>query len=831
MTSVQEQAKWERAVAAPSEPIESVLETALLEHLNSEIVLRTVASRDQALTWLQSTFYFVQARPSDDHAKTVIDKYLTTLIDAGFVQGMLQTAIHPTEYGRYMSKYYLSFKTMTAIMALEPRLTPLDLLNSCAAMAEFQDVVLRQSDKRPLKDLLPEGSPIKKKPIKSVAEKIAILVNAHMAGVKIETFHLKTELTGICSTLTRILQCVIEVALYKKYGFLTISALQLGKHVEKGTNPVAQLSGIGTAHAQALADAGITTMETLLAAENRRIEGLLRKGSGFGASLKTQVLAIPRFKIHAVARANDVEEADAVDLTVTLFRNEDYNAASALSTSASRKTNGLGSSDNKYFLIITGKKSGRLVHCQRFCGRTGDGDVRSYHVRLSEPVDAGCDELVIDVVSEHWVGVDTTSTVTVAYPVAMRRKTSLLQNPTTEDTAAKRAATVTQGKKGKAPKEKKSKSAPENLTERSVDKTSVTQYAVAETLPPNPYAKKDSSSSSKHQTSTSSVMPLTQIHLNTAASTDFDPYAMDLDALEAELHVDNAHAPHSLTRAQQRSASAPTSAPAMSTMASDRERKRAPEETVNKNVPTKRARNQVQTQLAFLRDDPLMTDPEHCLPGIITKDSVPLVMPDAPHPMHTAQQVLQNKKEPQPSTMTTQNNVQHTDSMVRPSEIYTGGNAMRFLNNRQGSHQLNAFGGQVPSLNSSTVPERSNQGELSDHYALRSHVADPSVSLGPNPLAAFVAANPQYLSGRPHSSVKPFPVAESASIQSAKETSAPQRKTTKQANSVESTIHNMIRRVEHQPRYDIARPYNRQNSGAGRQGVLSYLESFRRPPV
>lgn len=50
-----------------TEPIESNLHRHLTEHLNAEVVLKTITNLDVAIQWLASTFLYVRAKKNPKH--------------------------------------------------------------------------------------------------------------------------------------------------------------------------------------------------------------------------------------------------------------------------------------------------------------------------------------------------------------------------------------------------------------------------------------------------------------------------------------------------------------------------------------------------------------------------------------------------------------------------------------------------------------------------------------------------------------------------------------------------------------------------------------------
>ncbi|MGZ4848641.1 MAG: DEAD/DEAH box helicase, partial [Halobacteriota archaeon] len=83
-------------------PIRSQLHTTLSEHLNAEISMGTIKSREDAQQWFSETFYYVQHPESS----VLLDDHVNALIEKGFAVEA-QANLLPTDLGTLASKYYL----------------------------------------------------------------------------------------------------------------------------------------------------------------------------------------------------------------------------------------------------------------------------------------------------------------------------------------------------------------------------------------------------------------------------------------------------------------------------------------------------------------------------------------------------------------------------------------------------------------------------------------------------------------------------------------------------------------------------------------------------
>uniref|UniRef100_A0AAR5PU90 DNA 3'-5' helicase n=1 Tax=Dendroctonus ponderosae TaxID=77166 RepID=A0AAR5PU90_DENPD len=126
LTSLQDKIKYEQMLSC-SQIIESNLHKHLTEHLNAEVVLRTITDLEVAMRWLSSTFLYVRARKSPEKyklpaglSKDKIDKKLlemcqidlNKLVATGMIRMNQAIEVTPTVIGEIMAKYYVAFETM-----------------------------------------------------------------------------------------------------------------------------------------------------------------------------------------------------------------------------------------------------------------------------------------------------------------------------------------------------------------------------------------------------------------------------------------------------------------------------------------------------------------------------------------------------------------------------------------------------------------------------------------------------------------------------------------------------------------------------------------------
>jgi replicative superfamily II helicase len=121
----------------------------LAVHLNAEIALGTVSDVEEAMDWLETTFYYVRAKRGagyDQDLRGRVSDALEWLVDRGFVE-MDGLAVDPTPLGRLASKFYLRLETARQFADLtEGEVSELDVLRTVASTPEFQSVSARSDE-------------------------------------------------------------------------------------------------------------------------------------------------------------------------------------------------------------------------------------------------------------------------------------------------------------------------------------------------------------------------------------------------------------------------------------------------------------------------------------------------------------------------------------------------------------------------------------------------------------------------------------------------------------------------------------------------------------
>lgn len=169
LTEDQSRSRWEGLVEC-SAPIESRLHQNLLEHLNSEIVLKTIDSLQVAKEWLRGTYLYVRLQSAPTHydiglgsdltADELLDSLLAQQIDTLSEDGILHkngtdeaqtgeqsSELAATSAGMIMSRYCMSLSTFRIFAQMQHGCDLRAMLMLVAQASENDSVRFRAAEK------------------------------------------------------------------------------------------------------------------------------------------------------------------------------------------------------------------------------------------------------------------------------------------------------------------------------------------------------------------------------------------------------------------------------------------------------------------------------------------------------------------------------------------------------------------------------------------------------------------------------------------------------------------------------------------------------------
>nr|XP_019608650.1 PREDICTED: probable ATP-dependent DNA helicase HFM1 [Rhinolophus sinicus] len=320
-------------VLACSDTVESSLHKHLIEHLNAEIVLHTITDVNIALEWIRSTLLYIRALKNPSHygfasglnkdgieakLQELCLKNLNDLSSLELITMDEDVNFKPTETGRLMAWYYITFETVKKFCTISGKETLSDLVTMIASCKEFLDIQLRINEKKTLNTLnkdpnritirFPMGGRIKTREMK-----VNCLIQAQLGCIPIQDFALTQDTSKIFRSGSRITRWLADfVALQDKKFAVLLNSLILAKCFkcklwENSLHVSKQLEKIGITLSNAMVNAGLTSFKKIEETDARELELILNRHPPFGTQIKETVMYLPKYELEVeqIARYND----------------------------------------------------------------------------------------------------------------------------------------------------------------------------------------------------------------------------------------------------------------------------------------------------------------------------------------------------------------------------------------------------------------------------------------------------------------------------------------------------------------------------------------------
>ncbi|KAF8076263.1 Sec63 Brl domain-containing protein [Lyophyllum atratum] len=240
-------------------PIESQFQGGLIDSLNAEISLGTVANTRDAVRWLGYTYLFVRMRKNpfiygiareatgDDPqlgskrnelvtiaAQKLADARMTTF-DRGLGTFMI------TDLGRIAAKYYIRYASIEIFnKEFRPKMSEADVLGMLSMSTEFDQIQVRESEGKELEQLM-ERIPCDVKGGADTSQgKVNILLQAAISREMVEDFALVSDMAYAMQNGGRIVRALLEIAISRKWANVTAVLMGISKAIEKRLWPFDQ---------------------------------------------------------------------------------------------------------------------------------------------------------------------------------------------------------------------------------------------------------------------------------------------------------------------------------------------------------------------------------------------------------------------------------------------------------------------------------------------------------------------------------------------------------------------------------------------------------------
>eukprot|EP00803_Ostreobium_quekettii_P005866 evm.model.scf_17.6 EVM.evm.TU.scf_17.6 scf_17:76728-98390(+) len=234
-------------------PIESQFTQGLVDHLNAEIVLGTVTTVKEAITWLSYTYLFVrmlqnplpygiswEARMSDErleaHRRDLIVKAARKLEKSKMARFDEKSGqLYVTELGRVASHFYIRHETVETFNGLlKKTMTEAEVLAMMSHSSEFESMMVREEELPELDRVMSQGCPYEVRGgVENKEGKVDVLMQAYVSRVPLEAFSLIADMMYISQNAARIARAIFEICLRRGWSSLADILLTLCKCFER----------------------------------------------------------------------------------------------------------------------------------------------------------------------------------------------------------------------------------------------------------------------------------------------------------------------------------------------------------------------------------------------------------------------------------------------------------------------------------------------------------------------------------------------------------------------------------------------------------------------
>ncbi|TBU58370.1 Sec63-domain-containing protein [Dichomitus squalens] len=248
-------------------PIESRFVAGMVDALNAEIALGTVANVHDAVQWLSYTYLFVRMKkspfqygmPWDEIANdptlgakrnSLITAAASQLAEArmiAFDRGTGSLVI--TDLGRIAAKYYIRHKSVEIfIKQFREKMTEADVLAMLCDSTEFDQIQVRENEVEELKAFMEEIPCKVKGGTDTSAGKVNILLQAYISRFRPEDFALVSDQAYAAQNGGRIARGLLEIAISRKWANAASVLMGISKAIEKRLwpfdHPLKQFEGL-----------------------------------------------------------------------------------------------------------------------------------------------------------------------------------------------------------------------------------------------------------------------------------------------------------------------------------------------------------------------------------------------------------------------------------------------------------------------------------------------------------------------------------------------------------------------------------------------------------
>ncbi|KAI9056561.1 Sec63-domain-containing protein [Trametes sanguinea] len=233
-------------------PIESKFVAGMIDALNAEIALGTVANVHDGVQWLGYTYLFVRMRKNpfqyglgwdevadDPHLGAKRNQLITAaalqLAEARMIAFDRQTgSLVCTDLGRIAAKYYIRHKSIEIFNEkFRPKMSEADVLSMLSMSTEFDQIQVRDNEVKELEAMMEIVPCAVKGGTDTSQGKVNILLQAYISQHRPEDFALVSDQAYAAQNGGRIIRALLEIAISRKWANVSAVLMGMSKAIEK----------------------------------------------------------------------------------------------------------------------------------------------------------------------------------------------------------------------------------------------------------------------------------------------------------------------------------------------------------------------------------------------------------------------------------------------------------------------------------------------------------------------------------------------------------------------------------------------------------------------
>lgn len=246
-------------------PIESNFLKQITDHLNAEIVGRTVTNVKEGATWLMYTYLYVRmlnnplaygiSMDEKEDNPRLQERCLELIMRASkeldankMISYHIESGnLSVLETGRVAAHFYIETESIAIYHELFKRLTPeldADLLRMICSSNEFRNLKVRQEEIDEIQELASKYCPMKirgagqdeegRTLVTDSRDKAFVLLQAYISRAKIKSFTLISDMNYIMGSAARLARGLFEISLTRQESInVAVKLLRIAKSIEK----------------------------------------------------------------------------------------------------------------------------------------------------------------------------------------------------------------------------------------------------------------------------------------------------------------------------------------------------------------------------------------------------------------------------------------------------------------------------------------------------------------------------------------------------------------------------------------------------------------------